>query len=390
MSATTTATPTASTGPAGSRGAGRGRILFWLAVLAALVVLALVAGAPSPSIPLSPRSTAPEGTRGLVLFLEELGASVDIGRGAPEPADDVALVLSDDLGDDRREQVLTWVHDGGTLVVADPASPLAADRAEDGGDGLDFELSARGSCDIGALDGADLISIAGTFAFAVPSSTFVVGDDAESCFGDGDTALIVAEREGAGSIVSVGDADLFTNDNLDEDDNAVVAAGLLAPDDGTSLRFLDAPFQVRDRKLTDLIPDNVVRAFAQVVIAFALYALWRSRRLGRPVAETQPVEIAGSELVAAVGGLLEVTGAPYRAAELLRAELRRDLGVRFGIAPDTPADVTAQIVARRTGADPSRLHSALAAVPPANDAELTEVARLIHSVRQEVFRGQRA
>ena len=108
------------------------------------------------------------------------------------------------------------------------------------------------------------------------------------------------------------------------------------------------------------------------------------------MAESQPVEVAGSELVAAVGGLLEVSAAPYRAAEILQAELRRDLAVRLGIAPDTPADVTARIVAERTGADPSRLYAALAPVPPATDAELAELARLIHSVRQEVIRGHRA
>ncbi|MGH9119695.1 MAG: DUF4350 domain-containing protein [Acidimicrobiales bacterium] len=392
MTATTAAGPATAGGPDGGGSTrGRGRVLFWLALPAVIVALVLVAGAPAPSIPLSPRSTAPEGTRGLVLFLEELGASVELSRGASEPADDVVLILSDDLGDDRREEVRSWVREGGTLVVADPGSPLAAAAgADEGTAGFDFGLTDRGSCDIDALAGAELITLAGTFTFDAPTSTFAVVDGAESCFGDGNRAVVVAQREGSGVIVSIGDPDLFMNDNLDADDNAVVAAALLAPDDGTAVRVLEAPFQVRDRTLTDLIPDNVVRAFAQVLLAFAIYALWRSRRLGRPVSETQPVEIAGSELVAAVGGLLEVSGAPYRAAEILRAELRRDLALRFGVAPDTPADVTAQIVAERTGTDPSRLYAALAPVPPATDADLAELARLIQSVRQEVISGHRA
>ena len=108
------------------------------------------------------------------------------------------------------------------------------------------------------------------------------------------------------------------------------------------------------------------------------------------MAEVQPVEVAGSELVAAVGGLLEVTGAPDRAAALLQAELRRDLGLRFGITPDTPADAASRVVAHRTGADPARLKAVLEARPPTTDAELLELARQIDSVRQEVLRGHRA
>jgi hypothetical protein len=374
-------------GGPGGRG-GRGRVLFWVALLAAVVLLALVAGAPSPSVPLSPRSTAPEGTRGLVLFLEELGATVEVSRDAPQPSDDVALVLADDFGDDRREQIEEWLRSGGTLVVADAGSPLAADTVEDQFE-FDFVLSDRGTCDIDALDGAERIAVGGTSVFGVAASAFEVSDGAASCFGDGDEALIVAARQGDGQIISVGDPDLFINENLDADDNAVVAAGLLAPNEGTTVRILEAPFQVRDRTLTDLIPENLILAFVQVLIAFGVYALWRARRLGRPVAETQPVEIAGSELVAAVGGLLEGAAAPERAGHLLQAELRRDLGVRFGIVPGTPPEAIAQVVGARTGVDPGRIHSALAATPPATDGELLELARRIESVRQEVFRGHR-
>ena len=56
-----------------------------------------------------------------------------------------------------------------------------------------------------------------------------------------------------------------------------------------------------------------------------VFALWRARRLGRPVAEVQPVEIAGSELVVAVGNLLQKSGRPETAAERLRSDLHHDL-----------------------------------------------------------------
>ncbi|MGH9244678.1 MAG: DUF4350 domain-containing protein [Acidimicrobiales bacterium] len=370
----------------------RRSVLFWTAALAGVVLLVVLAGAPNPSAPLSPRSTSMEGTKALVLFLEELGADVEVTRDRPGPGDDVAVVLADDLGDARRDDVRSWVRSGGVLVMADAGSALAAPVDESASEDGFLFLSrfARGTCSIESLADAETISGVGTNRFDAPASLFEVPDGSASCFGEDDTAFVVAEDEGDGTIVSIGDPDVFSNQNLDEDDNAVLAAAVLAPEGGERVLVLEAPFQERDTTLVDLIPQNVARAFFQTVIAFGLYALWRARRLGRPVAETQPVDVAGSELVAAVGGLLEVKGAAERAADLLRADLRRYLGVRFGLPPTTPPEVTARVVAERTGANPARVLAALAAAPSTTDAELTDLARLIDAVRQEVFHGHRA
>ena len=86
----------------------------------------------------------------------------------------------------------------------------------------------------------------------------------------------------------------------------------------------------------------------QLGIAFLLYAAWRARRLGRPVTEPRPPALAGSELVAAVGTLLDRSGNPGHAADLLRADLRRFLGEHLGVPPDTDAEVLARIAAERT------------------------------------------
>jgi Domain of unknown function (DUF4350) len=385
-----TATAAGSTSTAGGRTGGRARgarILPWVGALVGAIVLVLLIGAPSPGAPLSPRSTAPEGLRGLVLFLEELGAVVEVSRDRPSSDDDVALVIGDNLGEERREEVRSWVSGGGVLVVADAGSPLAAPTAETD---FSFGLVDRGDCDVGAFEDAETIDVSGAPAFDAPSALFELPETATGCFGDGDEALVVVDDVGDGVTISVGDADLFTNQNLDEGDNAVVAGAMLAPVDGTRVRILEAPFQERDTGLLDLIPLNVRRAFIQILIAFAIYALWRAIRLGRPVVEDQPVTVAGSELVAAVGGLLEVSDDPGRAAALLRADLRRDIGLRFGLAPGVAPEVVAEVVAQRTGADASRLHAALAAAPVTTDAELTELSRLIDAVRQEVFHGNRA
>jgi hypothetical protein len=123
----------------------------------------------------------------------------------------------------------------------------------------------------------------------------------------------------------------------------------------------------------------------QLLIAGLLYVLWRARRLGKPVEEPQPVKVAASELVAAAGGLLERSGSPQYAADVLRADLRRDLASRLGLSPHLPPDTFTQVVAARTQLDAAQLQAALGPGPVSTDADLVTVARLIDIVRKEVF-----
>ena len=123
----------------------------------------------------------------------------------------------------------------------------------------------------------------------------------------------------------------------------------------------------------------------QLGLAAVVYALWRARRLGRPVAEPQPVALAGSDLVAAVGGLLDRAGSPGHAAEVLRADLRRFLTDRLGVPPQAGDDALAAVAAERTGVDADRLRAALGAGPVTDDAGLVALARAIDRIREEVL-----
>jgi hypothetical protein len=123
----------------------------------------------------------------------------------------------------------------------------------------------------------------------------------------------------------------------------------------------------------------------QLGLAFLVYVLWRSRRLGKPVPEPQPVAVAGSELVSAVGGLLQRAGSPQHAADLLRDDLRRDLISRLGLPPNLPAPTFIDVVADRTRLDAARIAAALGPSPVSSDGELLTVAQLIDAVRKEVF-----
>lgn len=349
-------------------------------VFAGLLLVAFAGGRPGrDGAPLDPRSDGPLGTSALVALLDELGGGVELSPGLPDVTDAVALLLEDRLDDDQADDVARWVRAGGTLVVTDPFSPLTPPFAGDLTD--EAQTVEPGTCSIAALE--DVGPVEGGAAVR-----YEVGPVADRCFADGDGAFVVARDDGAGTVVAVGGAAFLTNELLDERDNAVLAAALLAPDQGTTVRFVDPPLPAGggDKTLADLVPGGVERGLVQLGVAFVLYAVWRSIRLGRPVPEDLPVDIAGSELVAAVGRLLSRTQSPGAAADTIRGELRRALRARVGVPPGADARTLAAVVAARGRIDEARVLEAIDDRPVTTDAELAALARAAASIHQEVLR----
>lgn len=346
---------------------------------AGLLAVALLSGSPDDDTPLDPRSDGPLGTSALVSLLEGLGADVELSVGLPDEDDDIALLLADRLDEGQTAAVLGWVQQGGTLVVTDPGSSFVPEVFLPG-DPLEPEDLDRGICTIAALDGVETVD--GGAAVRYDTSL-----GRTSCLGSRDHAFVVVSTEGEGEVVAVGGAAFATNDRLAEADNSVLAAGLLAPRQGMTVRFVDAPIPAGggDKTLYELISDGVRRAGLQLGLAFVVYALWRAIRLGRPVREPQPVEIAGSELVVATGRLLERGRSPAAAAEVLREGLRRDLRARLGVPVDASTETFAEVVAERSGIDLQEARTVVGHDPVTSDDELVAVARAIASVHQEVF-----
>ena len=313
-------------------------------------------------------------------LLGEVGADVDLAVGLPGPADDVALLLRDRLDDEQARALAAWVRAGGTLVVTDPGSRLVP-PAKGAGSLEGDEVLTPGVCDIDAV--ADVGEVD-----AGPAARYVTADGSGSCFGTASSAFVVTGPVGAGHVVAVGGAAFVTNERLAARDNAVLAVALLAPRPGLVVRVVDPPLPVGggDESLYDLISDGVRRLGVQLGVAFVLYALWRAIRFGRPVDEAQPVEIAGAELVSATGRLLERTRAPGPAAEVLRRDLRRSVGSRYGFpVGDGPAALI-ELVATRSAVDRATLEVALGDRQVTTDDDLVAVARAVSSVHQEVLR----
>src|SRR5205807_1829210 len=137
--------------------------------------------------------------------------------------------------------------------------------------------------------------------------------------------------------------------------------------------------------LIDLVPDRVVQSIVQLFVAFVVYVLWRSRRLGRPVIEPQPVAIAGSRLVDAVGRLHQRSGSVERAAADLRGDLRRQLLERYGLPSGAPTEALAEVVASRTTLDRDRVRHAVGDTRIPDEAALVVLATELDSIRQEVL-----
>ena len=370
----------------GTRARVRG-LLPWLAVVVGVALVVVVAGrGEEEGNPLDPASPGPLGTKGLVEVLRELGGEVRVSGEPPGAGTETALLLSDDLSPGRRQRLLDWVGRGGTLVVADPSSGVTA--VEQAGSTqiglLDAEIERR--CDVAALADVGRVAAPGGVVFEIPEGQGAPGGT-RACFPRNDGAWLLVQPVGSGTVVRLGGASVLVNRELGEADNAVLLASLLVPAEGTSVQVLQPPLPGGgDAGLTDLIAPRVRLALWQLVVAFVLLALWRARRLGRPVAEPQPVQLPGAELVVAVGNLLQRAKGRGQAAGLLTDDLRRSLAERLGLPPSTPADQVADTVAARTGIPRERVLRTLTRSTPRDEAELVALSQAIDTVRREVIR----
>ncbi|MEA2826079.1 MAG: hypothetical protein QOG43_518 [Actinomycetota bacterium] len=355
----------------------------WLAMVAAALAVAIAAGAPPGDGPaLDPSSTGPNGTKAVVDTLRLLGADVSVQSEAPDASATAALLLDDGLDDPTRQRVADWVDAGGTLVVTDVSSPLSPVRPGRRAELAFLEPELRRDCAVPALSQVQRLDVPGAVLQQVP-------EGATGCFRAGtDDAWLVIVREGQGTVVALGGAGFIVNGNLDQADNGLLAVSLLAPTRSERVVVLRprAPGG-GERSLIDLVTARWKLAVLQLAVAFGVLVVWRSRRLGRPVLEPQPVQLAGSELVVAVGELLQRAKGRDQAASLLRDDLRRWLAERIGLPPATPAEVVAEAVgASRSAGDltADEVRRVLAGGRPADEDGLVALAHAVESIRRRV------
>jgi hypothetical protein len=296
------------------------------------------------------------------------------------------------MADPRRQALAAWVSGGGRLVVADPRSALQPGAATPVGNGLvSTDLNPTGPCPSLGLADVDELSVGASLLLRVPP-----GQQATTCYdytlGDGETAsFVLATRSGAGTVIGLGGAGVWTNARLDQDDNAALAVDLLAPGTADHVDVLVAsPAGSGSTSPLGLLSPRLKPALIELVIAFVLLALWRGRRLGRPVAETDPVQIAGSEIVVAVGDLLGRTRNRDAAARQLRVGARAWLGERVGVGPRATPEQIADAIAARMVVDRDVVLDLLVDAPVADETALVRLAQSLAQLRQEIAHGRSA
>jgi hypothetical protein len=381
---------TAAGSPAPGRGTGR-LVLVAIVVVGALLVVGALTADQRTARPYDPASTSPEGTHAVIELAERFGARVQVAQGFPVDAD-VAVAFEDVVPATRTDEVRRWVAAGHTLVMADARSELTP-PADVAVASLSGPVLRQGRCDIAALAAIGSLDL----GRQATRFRYLPAPGLSSCFADDDGAFAVLRAEGSGGVVGLADGSVFQNRNLGSADNAVLVTALLAPHPGVRVAILtDAAFPGAPRdedasvgnSLGRLITPSVRLLLLQLGVALAVFAVARGRRLGRPILEPQPVQIAGSALVGAVGNLLQQRRDPEPAANLLRADLRRTVAERVGLPATAPPSVLAEAVSARTGRPAAELRDVLDDRPLAGDAELVSLAAQIDIVRQEVLHGR--
>lgn len=328
------------------------------------------------------RSTRPEGNAAIAQLLRDSDVTV-------RPRSRLAPTLSDVDGNetlvitqpDRLER-----EPAEQLLAAEPALLVLVAPSDDT---LDlFDLPARQSatgnepapadCAVPAAQRAESITVAGGSAYASEAAT-------ETCFptgADGHVHLALS-HPGTGTRVLVVGTD-FANETLADEGNAAYAMNVLgsqpevlwfvAPRASTAL-----PGEEGDPP--GLLPDWWLPGVAQLVLAIAVIAVWRGRRLGPLMSENLPVVIPAAETVEGHGRLYDRHHASERAAEALRAGARYRLGRLLGHAEDPHA--LSQVLADRTGRDVTVVHWLLAGPPPTDDDQLHALNQQLNTLEQE-------
>jgi hypothetical protein len=118
------------------------------------------------------------------------------------------------------------------------------------------------------------------------------------------------------------------------------------------------------------------------VIGFVIFALSRTWRVGRPVAEPLPASLPGSELAVATGNLMQRAGHANRAGELLRFRLHRDLCAAYLVPVSASIDELDRVVSSRSELAPGVALNLLSSHQIADDRQLAAFAVDVQRVRQ--------
>ena len=382
--------PSTVAGPSAPTLWRRYRVVLLVVVLVLLAAIAMgVARSRAAQGRLDPLSVDPEGGRALATLLGDRGVRVDrvtdpttLATGlSPTTA---VLVPIPGLLDESAARALGDASQGSLVLLDPPRNVLESLTADIRPSSVTSIRVRSAGCDEGAAVAAGDVLIGGT--------TYSSGDGTR-CYGDGDAApMVVGTTRGGARLAVLGTGTMLTNNRLDEDGNAALGLNLLGGDGSADeLRWLvPDPGRAANRGSTpSILPDWVLPAALQLLLAGLLVALWRGRRLGPPVVEPLPVVVRAAEAVEGRSRLYRRAQARDRAADALRSGALARMVPRLGIDSsgrgEPSPEAVAAAVASRSGRSDADVHAVLFGPPPVDDAGLVALADSLDSIVRDTL-----
>ncbi len=368
----------------------RGPLAVVVAIIIGGTVIALLQPSAGTSGYLDPGDAQPNGARALATLLAERGtavirvSTVAAAANAVTPAADrpaELLITSPELLTPGQLRSLARIPGDRVVVAPDPAvltalAPrVAVVRQTPAG-------PLAPACGLSAVRLAGQADMGGmALATTAPG--------AQRCYPSGGYPSLVRYPAGGREITVLGAGDALANSGLARLGNAALMLNLLGGH-GRVVWLVPSPPAVGSgvaggqEPFTSVVPWAAYLVVIQLVIAAALAALWRGRRLGPVVAERLPVVVRAAETVEGHGLLYQSRRSRDQAAAALREAARGRILRSLGMPgrPDTTA--VAAMLAARGGRSPEEITSLLAGPAPADDAALIALADGLDALEREV------
>ncbi|MFI7134547.1 DUF4350 domain-containing protein [Nonomuraea sp. NPDC050153] len=363
------------------------RIIVLLGLIVVLVAVAGVLFGPEsrPSRALDPDDTTLAGSKALAEVLRSRGVAVDrvdsVEAAAAKATTGNRLLLITDMSY-FEEYSLARIQ-GDRLIVGDVPGLHALAPGVRSEPGLARTRSREPECALPAATAAGSAYLGGA-VFTGPSG-------ATGCYPADDGYTLVSFPQAGGVTTVVGDGGFMTNQRLAEDGNAALALNLIGT--GRPVTWLVRPQTPppaaelpgeRGKSMYDLMPESIRWTVYMSLIALAVTAFWRGRRLGPVVTEKLPVIVRAAETVEGRGRLYRARRARQRAAESLREGAIDRLTPRLGLGSGAGPNEVVAALAARTGQDPQQVGAALYGPPPADDAGLVGLAGYLDFIERQV------
>jgi len=366
----------------------RAWVVIGLVIVAAALLLAALAARPRGGL-LDPRAAAPEGSMALAELLRAQGVtiipaeSIEAAQRSVGVDTTLFVTVPDLVPPDGLRRLLSGSATSVLVAPTDTALTGALPQLHEADHARvknrEPACSLPAAVAAGSADAGGVTYVAGLHASSAEAPA--------QCYPAGGDATLVRTTASGSAVTVIGTPDPFTNDRLDHAGNAALTMRLLG-EHPRLVWYTPSPADARggDSSVLALLPDGWRWATLQLVIAAALLALWRARRLGPVVAEPLPVIVRAAEAVEGRGRLYHRIQARDRAADALQSAIRSRLQPHLGLGRAAEPAALVEAVSRRTGRPARDVDRLLYGAAPADDPALVRLADELDALEREVRR----